>query len=34
MRIEGWIFMLAAWAAILALFSFAMIRTLRQKKNG
>ena len=34
MHIDGWIFMLATWAAILALFSFAMIRTLRRKKNG
>jgi hypothetical protein len=34
MRIDGWVFMFAAWAAILALFGLAMVRTLRRKKNG
>ncbi len=34
MRIDGWIFMLATWSAILGLFGFAMFRTLRRKKDG
>jgi len=29
----GWMFMLASWAAILGLFVFALVRTLRSRGN-
>jgi hypothetical protein len=35
MTIGGWIFMLASWLGILALFAFCLFRTLRSKdRNG
>jgi len=38
MRLDGWLFMIISWSAILALFFFSMVRTLREKdsqnKNG
>jgi len=32
MRIDGWIFMIVSWLAILGLFVFSLARILRQKK--
>jgi len=31
MTVGGWIFMVASWAVILALFAFSMARTLRTR---
>jgi Na+/melibiose symporter-like transporter len=33
MRPEGWLFMIISWSAILALFLFSMVRTLKEKDN-
>jgi len=32
MRIDGWIFMIVSWLAILSLFVFSLAKILRQKK--
>jgi len=32
MRIEGWIFMIASWSAIIGLFAFTLSKILRDKK--
>ena len=34
MTLGGWIFMLASWAAILGLFTYCMVRTLRSDRTG
>ena len=31
MRLSGWIFLILSWAAILGLFFFSLLRTLREK---
>jgi hypothetical protein len=32
MRPDGWIFMVASWLIIIGLFTFALVKILRQKK--
>ena len=34
MSVSGWIFLILAWSAILGLFLFALLRTLRSNKNN
>lgn len=31
MKLGGWVFLVAAWAVILAVFVYSMARTLRQR---
>ena len=34
MNVWGWIFMLTSWAIILSVFTFCLIKTLRQNGNA
>jgi len=34
MTVSGWIFLILAWLAILGLFLYALLRTLRSGKNN
>jgi len=34
MTVSGWIFLILAWSAILGLFLYALLRTLRSGKNN
>jgi len=34
MTVSGWIFLILAWSAILGLFLYALLRTLRPGKNN
>jgi hypothetical protein len=34
MRFDGWIFMIVSWLAILTLFFYSLVRTLRSKSTG
>jgi len=34
MRLDGWLFMIISWSAILALFFYSLIRTLRSKDSN
>jgi len=32
MRIDGWIFMIVSWLAIISLFTFTLVKIIRPKK--
>jgi hypothetical protein len=34
MRLDGWIFLAVSWLAILSLFFYSLVRTLRSKDSG
>jgi hypothetical protein len=34
MRFDGWIFLAVSWLAILTLFFYSLVRTLRSRGNG